>query len=979
MSIKPVALLFSTILLAWPCFTMAQPIDSNELELSRNAASELNIEDIQERLQSVVNSDSLEAGRKSALIALYQAANESLQAARIDKARADELGNALISAAQERNRILAEPNTMPMDAQAQDFSLLGSEQLDTEIVRERSHLAALQGGLEEQRAAVELLRNEQTQSKIAVAETELLESENADFSTGVIGDKVVLEAQTITHNARRAALRAKINLLDQQIISYDSRLELAQLKAKYLEDKKNASFRQLQALEAASLQRKNEHVDASIDRIKELEKGIDTIPVEIREYLTFNKEHHTRLLSLVTLKAQQAKDNVKREAELERLKSAYTTLTEQLRVAGFNISPRLATALRKESEELAKLARKFSKPDKALQQQMIDVRLEQIELDSLLAKDQNAATDQLQASLTADAPGELIGFIQQLVVDRIKILNDLHKATGDYATTLAQTQSLNINSRITYKKYSDLVEERLFWVPSTATVKLSDLQKVWNEARVAFSVERVSRGIAQISTQVGDAPWRYVLASALAFALLLAKPRLLNVLKATRNYVGKVEKDNFRFTLQALLVTVLLSLPITLALLLSAWLASLADELQWLAVGLKAAASIYILLATFYQLCRPGGVAELHFKWQVRTVQLMRRHLRRLIRVLVPAAIVTNATANGYGDATSDTLGIVAFVIASLAISVFFHHLLHPAQDSEPVDKSSLLRNRSGFTSWLLYGLGVSLPAFLALLALIGYYYTAVQLEGRLFMSAGVIFLAIVIFYLAVRLLAISERRIKFRRLLSERRAQHERQDEREQAEQSGEAIPDNLDLGDLDLDTVGEQTRSLARLTIMVGCAWALWTIWSSLLPALGIFDDIVLWQISSGAEGDYELKNITLGVVGIAILWVIITVLATRNLPALLNMVFLNRMEFDAGTNYAIVTIVKYVVTITGVFVVCYLLGAQWSKLQWLVAAMGVGLGFGLQEIVANFISGILILFERKYRKNKRPFHPSPPVVDR
>ena len=141
MSIKPVALLFSTILLAWPCFTMAQPIDSNELELSRNAASELNIEDIQERLQSVVNSDSLEAGRKSALIALYQAANESLQAARIDKARADELGNALISAAQERNRILAEPNTMPMDAQAQAFSLLGSEQLDTEIVRERSHLA----------------------------------------------------------------------------------------------------------------------------------------------------------------------------------------------------------------------------------------------------------------------------------------------------------------------------------------------------------------------------------------------------------------------------------------------------------------------------------------------------------------------------------------------------------------------------------------------------------------------------------------------------------------------------------------------------------------------------------------------------------------------------------------------------------------------------------------------------------------------
>jgi len=43
---------------------------------------------------------------------------------------------------------------------------------------------------------------------------------------------------------------------------------------------------------------------------------------------------------------------------------------------------------------------------------------------------------------------------------------------------------------------------------------------------------------------------------------------------------------------------------------------------------------------------------------------------------------------------------------------------------------------------------------------------------------------------------------------------------------------------------------------------------------------------------------------------------------------------------------------------------LGMEWSNIQWLVAALGVGLGFGLQEIFANFVSGLILLFERPVR---------------
>ncbi|MBU0618251.1 MAG: mechanosensitive ion channel [Planctomycetes bacterium] len=70
------------------------------------------------------------------------------------------------------------------------------------------------------------------------------------------------------------------------------------------------------------------------------------------------------------------------------------------------------------------------------------------------------------------------------------------------------------------------------------------------------------------------------------------------------------------------------------------------------------------------------------------------------------------------------------------------------------------------------------------------------------------------------------------------------------------------------------------------------------------------------------------------------------------------------DAGARYAFTTICQYVITAIGVIVAFDALGVRWSSLQWLIAALSVALGFGLQEIVANFVSGLIILFERPFR---------------
>jgi potassium efflux system protein len=99
-------------------------------------------------------------------------------------------------------------------------------------------------------------------------------------------------------------------------------------------------------------------------------------------------------------------------------------------------------------------------------------------------------------------------------------------------------------------------------------------------------------------------------------------------------------------------------------------------------------------------------------------------------------------------------------------------------------------------------------------------------------------------------------------------------------------------------------------------------------------------------------------------AIIAAIITITLVRNLPGVVEITLKRRTTLDAGARFAFSTLVKYTVTIVGSVVTFSLLGIGWSNVQWLAAALTFGLGFGLQEIVANFVSGLILLIERPVR---------------
>ncbi|HDT1065429.1 TPA: miniconductance mechanosensitive channel MscM [Escherichia coli] len=157
------------------------------------------------------------------------------------------------------------------------------------------------------------------------------------------------------------------------------------------------------------------------------------------------------------------------------------------------------------------------------------------------------------------------------------------------------------------------------------------------------------------------------------------------------------------------------------------------------------------------------------------------------------------------------------------------------------------------------------------------------------------------------------------------------------------------------------EFSGSLGRLCFILICG-ALAVVTLSLKKA-GI--PLYLNKEGSGDNiTNHMLWNMMIGAPLVAILVFIITTQLVRNLPALLELAILQHLDLTPGTGYAITTITKYLLMLIGGLVGFSMIGIEWSKLQWLVAALGVGLGFGLQEIFANFISGLIILFEKPIR---------------
>jgi potassium efflux system protein len=260
---------------------------------------------------------------------------------------------------------------------------------------------------------------------------------------------------------------------------------------------------------------------------------------------------------------------------------------------------------------------------------------------------------------------------------------------------------------------------------------------------------------------------------------------------------------------------------------------------------------------------------------------------------------------------------------------------------------------------WLL--IAIVIPVGAAILALLGYLYSASTLLENLIQSLWLILELVILHQFVVRWLLIARRRLALQ-------AACEEQDSMLAMREKSEAMTreDTLDLEkpQIDINALSDDIHKLLNATLVILAVFMLWASWSNILPAFHVFDQVTLWQHTVDVAGEVRYLPITLTDAVLAVAIIIILLIFVKRLPAFIEILLRQRSTISPGSLYATKLLISYSMVAVGIVLVFSTLGGTWSEIQWVFAALGIGIGFGLQEIVANFFSGLVILFERPIR---------------
>ena len=743
-------------------------------------------------------------------------------------------------------------------------------------------------------------------------------------------------------HTQRQLYQQQLLTLEAELDSSPARLEMAQMQLQLVRAQLHQQELQIEVLNREISARQQSNTDATLaDNIVADNQLTDPEAIEINQV---NLELGNQLKALTsdinaTLNAQ-----AKAETQYQQQAKQLTNIQEQITWVKVN------SAFGDRFLQMLQALPKPPSPEK-LQGEIADTRLARYHVEQLQALNsqqlnQPDLSPQQQKLLTS----------QQVLIGRLLEAFDL------YLSELAKLKLSYEQLTQQYETLKSTLNEHLFWVPNANAIGqlwLTELHRstVWLMDQAPW--QELPRALDE--QQHLWAWWIILLVLCLMVQDLLA-PKYANTLRSYAAHVGNVTQDNFIYTFKALLISAGYSLiwpmPIIAAGLI--FYGASHNFVQAVGMGIVAMGCLQLLYRFYTLLAQDKGLLIAHFGRPPKVVQDVSVRLHRFIWLATPMLGLMSFTEVLDSSPIRNSLGRGAFIIFCIQLFMLYKDALsisrHFRQSADEDGKNKQLLHRALWLALLL------VPLASAVLAVFGYYFTAFQmlLQLQLSLVLGLSFL--LIYQLIRRWMLIERRRIAFDRAKA-RRAEILAM--REKGEQPSNEQIDTYEEPVVDLETISSQSLGLVRSLLLLALLASLIGLWSQTHTALFSFlDGVTLWTSNTTINGIEQQVPVTLKSVFFGLIIFAFSLMIATNLPGLLELMILQRLELSPGTGFAITTVSRYLVVLVGTLVGFSTLGMEWNKLQWLIAALSVGLGFGLQEIFANFISGLIILFEKPVR---------------
>ncbi len=850
-----------------------------------------------------------------------------------------------------------------------ETSLLGAEQ---DLSLARREVADL-----ESEAARRADRRRQIPELLGAAKQRLQALEAAPAAPDAEDSRLV-EARRALADARRSAMLREIEAYEQELASYEARGSLLAKRVDRAQLRVAAEQARVEALRVALTARQQVEAESAAARARGLLEETQALAPAVQGIVRQLAEENARLAEqrmgsegLVGRIDDVSRKLANAEESVAKIEADRARIATKIEAAGLTDS--VGLLLRKQRAEAPDVGkyRRFIRMRQdligAAQVRQIELREERRDLadvDALVAR----AMERVPPGLSSADRAAIESLLRDLLETKRKYIDAL---IADHETYFQKLVDFDAKQQELIEKTEDLlryIDERILWIPSGSVLRpglAADLQ-----GALAWLV--APRYWQQLGRALLDALFATPLVNALVvlgvalFALLGDRVRARIAALGEEAQRGSCAR--FGPTAEALGLT----------LLLVPWLPGVTAYLGWrvetspeatqfarcLGGGIVAAGLAWLALELPRQLLRRGGIFEAHFGWPAALVSRLKRDLGWLGASVVPLVLVLEVFELRGEDAWKESLGRLVFVLLMGSLAAFTHRVLRRPQGAI----AGLFGSVSALRWRVVHAIAVAAPLLLAAAALGGYYWTAYRLAVRTHWSLCFLFVLFVLVRLSVRW-----------SLLAHRRLANQRAREREAA-RAGEGAEAEF-VADaetrIDLEAVNAQTSRLLQGTALAAALLGLWVIWAEVLPAAGILREVRLWSTTAtvsvesvDATGRARITSeervvpITLANLLEAGIVALLTLVLVRNLPGLLELSLFRRVGLGPGERYAYATIVKYGVAVGGVALAAGAIGLNWSSIQWLVAAVGIGLGFGLQEIFANFVSGLIILLERPIR---------------